>query len=724
MAAISLPALKQRRSRSGCERFYEVRPFPWQLLLVLPLRLLAQTPNDCDEQVSPQIRVDSGHPWRPPFGLERVGAPIGVRVELVAEQALRNEYSLVAYRDGSETERKSLQVSGDKPSFFAATELSSLPHEVALLARCPGRGQAEEIKRQAVHWPEVEADAEARPDRQINPVDLGTVLVPHDWLLLAGGQTAMLDVAAISRTRNIPDARLRAWFRGGKPVDIGLPLRRDQRTSTTLTLPFSASGDRSVLHVTLIAGSRELWKKDIHTMIVSQLPSRPTFGAVETKLRYDSSISVKDRKSGKYSSINYEQGWDPQLNDVAVFLPNGARFVFWRGSSYVPFWAGLYNTGLSYQWAETVPPTGYIDCVEPLQDKELRFGRVRIMESTPSRVHVRWTYESVDVEYKALGDQAFEDFYFYPDGFGTRVLTLISSPTADYEITEFITLLPQSAYPFEVLPSRLIEMLFLDGEKRVINFPYQPSRAEQDRGILTQVSDPRPVPRVYRFFSEKRDTAAAIYFSPRDVPVVQQVFKPFYDRGEMVTPGYWGNHWPLGRGAPTGGAIDQRVHVSPAHVSTFGWGLWSGGNRPTPIESGDSTTIDALGRSRKMLTQRWSWLIAKTDAPDDVLLRWAQSYSAPPSLEIKGARLAFPSYSMERRAMRLIAETPSIDIKVKPLVYVMNPVFEIEDAPQELTRVTFDDRSLPADAYAWDGATLWVRAGIGVAGARIGLDFR
>lgn len=693
-------------------------------MLVLPLRLLAQSPDSCDEQVSPQIRVDFGHPWRPPFGLERVGAPISVRVELVAEQAQRHEYSLVAYRDGLETERRSLQVSGDKPPFFGTAEFSSLPHEVALLVQCLDGGQAQEIKRQAVHWPDVEADAEVRPDRQINPVDLGTVLVPHNWLLLAGGQTAMLDVAAISRNRNLSDARLRAWFEGGKLVDVGLPLERNQRTSRTLPLPFTASGDRSVLHVTLTAGGRELWKKDIRTMIVSQRPLRPTFGAVETKLRYDSSISVKDRKSGKYSSINYEQGWEPRLNDVVVFLPNGTRFVFWRGSSYIPFWAGLYNTGLTYQWAETVPPPGYIDCVEPLQDKELRYGRVRIMESTPSRVHVRWTYESVDVEYKALGDQAFEDFYFYPDGFGTRVLTLISSPTADYEITEFITLLPQSAYPFEVLPSRLIEVLYLDGEKRAINFPYQASEAEKDRGILTQASDPKPVPRIYRIFSEKRDKAAAIYFSPRDVPAVQQAFKPFYDRGEIVTPGYWGNHWPLGRGAPTGGAIDQRIHFSPAHVSTFGWGLWSGGNRPIPIERGEATTIDALGRSREMLTQRWSWLIAKTDAPDEVLRDWAQSYSAPPSLEVNGARIDFPSYSTERRAMRLVAERPLIDIKLKPLVHAMNPVFEIEDAPEELTRVTLDDTSLPADAYAWDGATLWVKADIGAAGAKIGLHFK
>jgi hypothetical protein len=346
------------------------------------------------------------------------------------------------------------------------------------------------------------------------------------------------------------------------------------------------------------------------------------------------------------------------------------------------------------------------------------------VESTGSRVHIRWTYESVDVEYRSLGDAAAEDFYFYPDGFGTRVLTLASAPNADYEISEFITLLPQSAYPFDVLPSRLLEILYLDGDKQSIDFPYRAATADKDLGILTQRSDPKSVPRVYRFFSEKRDSAAAIYFSPRDVPIVQQIFKPFYDQGELVTPGYWGNHWPLGRGAPTGGAIDERIGLSPAHISTFCWGLWSGGNQPNPLHSGISESIDAHGNARQILTQRWSWLIAKTDAPDDELLKWAHSYTAPPSIELQGARLGFPSYSTERRAMRLIAEDATIRLKLTPEVYTMNPVFEIDGAPGKLVSVNVNSHRLDPDAYAWDGHALWMRASIDRSGAVIDLQFR
>src|SRR5687768_14319065 len=48
--------------------------------------------------------------------------------------------------------------------------------------------------------PDLQAAAVARPDRQINPVDLNTILVPYDWLLLRAGQTAVVDIAVFSRT--------------------------------------------------------------------------------------------------------------------------------------------------------------------------------------------------------------------------------------------------------------------------------------------------------------------------------------------------------------------------------------------------------------------------------------------------------------------------------------------------------------------------------------------
>jgi hypothetical protein len=694
----------------------------WRWFLVLlTIPLAAQQRDGCDEKVRPQIRVDPGHPWRPPFGVDRIGRPLAVHVELAAEHSPLREYYLAGYRGGKETERRLLNVMRGKSPFADTSEFTSFPDQVALFARCRFDGKLDELTRQSVSWPEFEAEATAKPDRLINPVDLGTILVPHDWLLLAGGQTTLLTTAAISHGRDIPNARLRAWFEGSKAVEASFPLTVNQRAKKELELPFPSTRERDILHVAIVDGDRELWTKEIRTMVVARPPHWPAFGAVETKLRYDAPISVKNTQTGALSSMDYNTAWDPKLQDVVVFLPNGSRYVFWRGSSYIPFWAGLHNTGFCYEWAETTPPPdGFVDSVEPLMDKELRYGRVRIVESTPSRVHVRWTYQSTDFTYKVWGDQATEDYYFYPDGFGTRVMTLTSAPGADYELTEFIVLTPQSAYPFEVLPSHLADVLFLDGEKKAITFPFHPEKNIPAGQPPTKVTNPRKMPMVYRIFDEKTDPAAAIYFNPRDT-TTPWAFQPFYDRGVMVTPAYWGSHWPLGRGKSTGYAIDDRIYSNPGHNSLLTWGM---GNRPKPLSISEFQMPDTLGRSRDMTVQRWAWLIAKTDAPDSVLLDWAQSFSSPPSLELTGAHLDFPSYSQERRALRLIADAPSIEITVKPAARSVNPVFEVDRAPKELAGVTLDGKPLAADSYAWDGATLWVKATIGGSGAKIGLRFR
>jgi len=74
-----------------------------------------------------------------------------------------------------------------------------------------------------------------------------------------------------------------------------------------------------------------------------------------------------------------------------------------------------------------------------------------------------------------LGDEATEDFYFYPDGFGTRVVTLASTRGEDYAFSEFIVLLPQKAFPLEFLPTPKVDMLFLDGERKRVTFPLEPA---------------------------------------------------------------------------------------------------------------------------------------------------------------------------------------------------------------------------------------------------------
>ena len=649
-----------------------------------------------------RLRVEPGHPWRPPFGLERVGGPVTAVVEANARPAPM-EYTLAAFRAGREIGRHILHFPSSPP-FVARVSCETDADELALLAASGSSGSRTELARKAIDRAAFEAEAIARPDRVVNPVDLGAILVPTGWLLLGPGQSGLLDVAALSRGRDVPAGRLRAWF-ASTPERVAvatIALRKGQRIEQLLALPTTPPAvDRDVLHVVIADGDgRELWRKAITVMLVHHPARRPSFGATSEKLRYDAPISIRDPRTGAFSSLRFEDGWKPELNDVVVWLPGGARYVFWRGSSYIPFWAGRYNTGACYEWAEIISrPPDAVDCVEPLMDKELRYGAVEIIESTPARVHVRWRYQSTDLLYKVWGDSVVEDYYFYPDGYGTRVVSLQADPKTEYELSEFIILTPQGTYPFDVLPENLVDILFLDGRTHVFRSP----NLDENR---VERAMPADGPAAYRLRLNKKERLSAIYFNPNETRLPPVVFAPFFDGGQMVTPCYWGSHWPLARGNATGSRIDDRVGLTPCSNSIMSWGSC----RPTPLSTAGLVTVDTLGRARPMTVRRWAWLIGMSDEPDRRVLDRARSFATPPSLAVRGAQIAFDAYAPERRALCLVAEGREVVVTIKPGPPCVNPVFEIAGAPSGPVCVTLADRPLDENRYAWDGHTLWLDA--------------
>jgi hypothetical protein len=668
--------------------------------LALPSAAEASTPK-----VIYHVRLETGHPWRPPFGLDKVGLPLVALIE-ASERPEPRRYTLGMKHRGKLVGGHEVQFS-NTPPYSARVVITGEADELVLSA-APDREGANpvELARTPVEIPEIDAVARARPDQVVNPVDLGTVMVPSGELLLGPGQSATLEIAAMSRSRDRPDAKLKMLFQSdplrsetrSMPLRAGVPVRQ----AFAITLPPPAR-DRDVLRLVLHEGDESLWLGAITVMLVAAPPRHPHFGASYERLRYDAPISVRDPKTGTFSTMPYEKGWSPDLRDVVVWLPNGARFVFWRGSSYIPFWAGKHNTGACYEWAEIISqPSGAVDCVEPLMDKELRYSRVEIVESTPARVHVRWTYQSTDFNYKVWGDAAVEDYYFYPDGFGTRVVNLKSDPKNDYELSEFIILTPQGTFPLDVLPDEPVDALFLDGRKHTFLFP-------NPVGKPTNVPEPGGIPAIYRLRLRKDEELAAVYFNPNETKLPPVVFAPFFDRGEMVTPCYWGSHWPLARGNSTGRTIDDRVTLTPCHNSVMSWA----GTRPTPLSAENRVTLDTLGRSRPMVVRRWTWLIGMCNEPDDRLRQRAKSFATPPSIEsLRGGRHEFDGYVPERRAIRLAVDSPEVAMTIRPSVPCINPVFELDRVPAGKIRVMLSGRTLNPGEYAWDGRTLWLDATI------------
>jgi hypothetical protein len=650
------------------------------------------------------FQFDPGHRWRPPFGVERVGLT-PVIVQFASDTRPAPEHWLAAYREGKEVDRKALNVSGNSPFTARVTFATSpAPEELVLLTKDKD-GKAIERARWKVERPAFEADAEAAADPVINPVDLGAILPPADWLVLGPKQQARVTLAAFSSKEKLRGAEVLAWFESSpdRPTKATVELPKGVRAELKLSLPPPAfTKDRDTLHVTIRdAQGRELWHKTITTMLVQDTPKLPAFGAIETRLRYDYPL-LSYSGPDEVTEMPYDKAWAPERKDVVVALPNGSRFVFWRGAAYTPFWAGKHNTALNFEFAEAPRRADGLDCIDAASDKELRRSRVEIIESTAARVHVRWTAQPCDLNYKVWGETATEDFYFYPDGFGSRTVTLQSEPKAEYEIEELLILTPPAAYPLRVLPENLVDVLFRDGTKRELKFPI----LDQERDYEKLLSG--ELPPLYRIRFGTHESLAAIYFNPGWKRLPSTAYRPFYSQGQMVTPFYWGNHLPLARRKPTGINIDDLASMTPAHSAMMSWGH----RRPQPLESCIAEMPDALGVKRKMQVEKWAWLIGLSDAADARLLEWSRSFATPPQIQAEGARLQSPSYNTERRATLLNVEKPIVSITITPTTPCVHPVFELQNAPKTLSRVELNGRELAATDYAWDGRTLWLNAAL------------
>ncbi len=666
-----------------------------------------QKQADVSQTNSYEIHIDKGHPWQPPFELERVGTSLKVFIKQIhPDIALQNSLWLSSQIAGREVKQNKVAFSKEA-NRSQRIVIDDNVEEVVLLQVLENKSSRKEITKKKVERNILEADAIAKANVITNPIDLGIIFPPSDELLLGPGQTAQINVAVYSRSKQTQTIKVVVWFdeTPTSTMTRKIELIQNRRINLTMrNIKAPAGRDRATLNIALLGktGNR-LWHKTIPTILVRQSPSWPKFGATQTSLRYDSPISIRNPTTGTFSTLPYDKGWKPELQDIVVTLPTGGRYVFWKGASYIPFWAGKHNTGLCYEWAEILPPRpeNAVDCVEPLMDKELRYGRVKIIESTPARVHVRWTYQSTDLVYNVWGDSAIEDYYFYPDGFATRVVSLKRDPKSQYELSEFIILTAPETYPLNILPRNLIDVLYLDGKKLKLNFPQLPKLNSTEMGSRT-------APAVYRVRLHKDETANAIYFTPNENKFPTVLFDPFFDAGELVTPAYWGSHWPLARGNATGSKIDERIHITPCHNSLMSWAS----KRPIPLNSGLTKTIDSMGRSRNMVLERWAWLIGMTDVDDDRLIEWANSYANPPNLEVKGASIELSSYSMERRALRLSVDQPTVSITIKPTVRCVNPVFELSNAPGNLINTSLNNKVVNSKHYAWDGQTLWLKADI------------
>ena len=147
------------------------------------------------------------------------------------------------------------------------------------------------------------------------------------------------------------------------------------------------------------------------------LPAGPTnakgFGAAYTKLRF----------SPEWDGL-WRVGDDADI--VVSFDDRPNRFVFWRGTNYLP--SLVTQPGPKGIWVNDQGPENYTNqCYEHMSDKMCRYSHVRLIENTDARVVVHWRNASVSISYEWLqpdktgwGLWTDEYWYIYPDAVSIR----------------------------------------------------------------------------------------------------------------------------------------------------------------------------------------------------------------------------------------------------------------------------------------------------------------
>ena len=376
--------------------------------------------------------------------------------------------------------------------------------------------------------------------------------------------------------------------------------------------------------------------------IAARFAATPTPApAPQPERRMPSGTPGKGRFGATYEHLKYYDAWDRRWRvgehpDVVVRFDHEAyRFVFWRGTNYVPCWVTEEDFWYTNEFNETWG-NGAIGCCEPMSDKHCAYSHVRIIESHAARVVVHWRYALVDVygtrprKDPVTGWTDFTDevYTLYPDGTGTRKITLHSTqPLEPHEFQETMIVMHPGQRPEDVLSPEAVTMANMEGQEQVYSWAQgspavidQPPRANIERVNL------------------KSDTKPFLIVSPapclrRNLQRSSQPVYPVY-RHEIVPPAIfpWWNHWPTAEIASDGRHAVAADRAS--HASVIAGTEWV------------DHEVTATSRTRVMLHG-----LTRLEARELVPL--AASWLQPPPLTITGPGFSSSGYQVLKRAYAL-----------------------------------------------------------------------
>lgn len=172
---------------------------------------------------------------------------------------------------------------------------------------------------------------------------------------------------------------------------------------------------------------------------------------------------------GYYTNLKYTEVWDNMWRfgdhpDVVVeFDKTPSKFIFWKGTGYVPQIANDKNQWYSNEFNETWGTAGGFGCQEPMSDKNLLTTNARIVEQSNARVVVNWRCALVDTKMNVQanfdsisgwGDWLDWNYYIYPDGVTVKRQRLWTNGQLNHEWHEGMVIIGENEHPEDVIEQK------------------------------------------------------------------------------------------------------------------------------------------------------------------------------------------------------------------------------------------------------------------------------
>jgi hypothetical protein len=381
---------------------------------------------------------------------------------------------------------------------------------------------------------------------------------------------------------------------------------------------------------------------------------------------------------GAYSTrLAYTPEWDrlwpvSEISDVVVrFGDAEPRFVFWRGTSYVPCWATHRGSWFTNEFFErrAGPASGTTSMVEPMSDKQCRYSHVRILENTEARVVIHWRYAPVDLDFTLAyidpethwGDWADEYYFLYPDLVGTRKATLHTSAPQDWiEYQESIVINQPGSVPEDGLRSDALTLVNLQQQQRTYDWTQNgaPGLNSVPAGACIQIVNLRSR---WKPFTIVNPQGAS--------------FEPYRGHAPGSRFQFW-NHWPVSQeksDTHIADAADKPSHTSLSHIK------W----KPAAEDR----------RSRT-----WIMMHGMSDAEAAQLVPLAASWIYPAAVKVFSGRFSSSGYDPAQRAYVLEnrssdrAARLELELTGTAKSPVVNPAFVIRNWGTANARLNLDGR--------------------------------